>query len=371
VLLLLLLLREGIRKFCAPTVTVAAFLSRWMPFRNQRSISFVEKGDQKRSRDPCALYSVRNLPDSAQTRTYSVLNKSALPRSFSDTTGHKVPVAYCALHSCAGGTIPLRASPLPFYAGSLKEVAKPRPPPKSKRVRAEQRRRRSLKLATISSPQPLDLHGIPNGLQDIVPKSEEHAVQRRQKHSSPLASEEKAKKTRRRGLVLDGASEPAVCSSITVSGPVLISHSAPQASDDNVIDMSQLKLRSSEEQTRLTKQFASTENLALCGDSENGDSSPPKSKSKAKSAKANKPKPKAVQQLKDGDYYSRSSGSASGRMADKIQRTIRALYDSNTTRRRSFERLTDDEEVDEKECLAVADAVDTRSVKVRSHFDVK
>lgn len=325
-----------------------------MPLRSHRSVSFQEPSYKKtESDDSCVLSSYKKIPDSPSL--YRGVNKAALPRSKSDPSRLKVPkeqpLRFSSISENANTSGSVRLSPVPYHTVPLsRHPIKPKPPSKSKRVKALSKST----LANISSPQPLDLHGIPNGLLDIdaAPTADQPILVRRQKRSSPVASDDKTKRNRRRGLILEQDSVESTNSvTLEISDPVLISHESKEAIADNIIDISQLKLRTREEQDIVSKKFTSTENLTLISPATsltdlhtielNG-----KSKLKTKQEKLKKkPKPKAIQQLKDSEPNNRTG--SSGRMADKIQRTIKALYDGNLARRQSFEKLTDEEDLDE------------------------
>ena len=284
-----------------------------MPLRSNQSVSFAELKQHQRQSDPCVLRSVRPLTDTSAKLT----KRSNIPRSYSDPTRHKV--AYRSLHLDESDSSRARLGPPPFYASTQnrRHSVKLSYKESNAKVATIEYTKPFITPTTISSPQPLDLHGLPNGLDDIEsPQVNLVPVQRRTKGDSPTKLAE-VKKNRRRGVVLtEAVSDQSSEFALVISAPL-------ETEQGNT----EIKPRTIAEQRILMRELAKASNVPF----ELPDSDSEKNRNWAK------PKPRSVEVL--NDLPPRPRASSGGKMADKIQRTIRALYDGNSSRRASMERL--------------------------------
>lgn len=189
----------------------------------------------------------------------------------------------------------------------------------------------------ISDPIPIDLHGVHSGFIDLKKSPTSKPIplinEPSEKAASPQVSPSvrlRNKKTnspkgnsRRRGVVWDSGSNN---QSVTISSPVLISHQVIQS---GVQDPASHKInpRAIEEQEELLRK------LQLQSES-------------SKTLNRGKQRNKQEQICSQQEVLPHTS--ASSKMAERIQRTIKALYSSNVNpRKNSFDLL--DEDLTDKE----------------------
>ena len=287
-----------------------------MPLRGFRTVSFV--GVKKVPTDPCILCSVRSIDDP---------KKSPLPRTRSDLANRKItlvrtdssdsdssgPHMSPPLYEC-NESPPSEISPksmifmTPLEANELEESQSP-----------------------SSSSDSLDALSSTPPTESVPP-----LVLRRPKGNAQPGSQ---KRMNRRGVVWTGE-ENKKNGSDFISDPILISH--PSLRIGYQVEP-RFRPRSTEEQQELLRKLAESKISStppkLGGDTNNNES-------KSKQIK----RAFTLERLKDSSTKSRPP-SGGNKMATRIQRTIRALYDS----RRSFERLEEfrssEEELTDEESL--------------------
>ena len=271
-------------------------------------MSFV--GIKKTPTDPCILRSIRPIDDQ---------KKNPIPRTKSDLSHRQFTV--CSSDSSDSESPNFHPHPPPFYG--------------SAHARAHREELDSPQLERSSSlDKDLDIVESCDSADGLSSSSlsedtNSAAVVRRSKSSAIQ------KRFRRRGVVWPD--EESLRENV-ISKPILISHPSLR---NGAKTESRLQPRSTEEQQELLRKLAESQMGAspskFSGDNNNNQ--------RLKQAK----KTFTLERLKDNSSKSKPPITG-GKMAGRIQRTIRALYEGN---RRSFERLdeeasrsSDDESLD-------------------------
>ena len=281
-----------------------------MPLRSFRTVSFV--GVKKTPTDPCILCSVRAIDESLDEPP-----KKPLPRTRSDLANRKITVI--RTDSSDSNSSDVRLTPPPFYEDNGDST-----PP-------EEISSKPLLFMTPlnddsenqSSPFTSD-DSLDDGLSSTPPAEiTKPLVLRRPKGNLSLGFQ---KRINRRGVVWTG-DENKKSGSDLISDPILISHPSLRIGYQTE---PRLHPRSTEEQQELLRKLAESQIS----------STPPKLRGDTNN---NEPKAKQIKRAFTLDRLKEASSKSrppigGGKMATRIQRTIRALYDN----RRSFDRLEED-----------------------------
>jgi len=291
-----------------------------MPLRSFRTVSFV--GIKKTPTDPCILCSVRTIDETP--------TPPPLPRTRSDLSNRKITLI--GTDSSDSDSCVSQLTPPPVYMDD-EESAPP-----------EEINSEPLIFITPLNDDSEDQNSpftsddnLDDGLSSTPPKeATKHSVLRRPKRNKPQGAQ---KRMNRRGLVWTG-DENKKGGSDFISGPINKKNGPDFISDPILISHPSLRIgyqteprlhpRSTEEQQELLRKLAESQVSStppkMSGDTNNNE---PRSKTVRRAF--------TLERLKDSSSKPRPPLGGS-KMASRIQRTIRALYDN----RRSFERLEEE-----------------------------
>ena len=286
-----------------------------MSLRNFRTVSFVRI--KRAPTDPCILRSVRPI-DEIDRLPRSNSDLSHLKPSGHQSTLEETPELHMTSPALSSRTLPKEFHTKPYFrVESVNEVEE--------------------KSELITPPSPT-FNEIQNGMDKPV------IVVRRNKGNTAVSQ----KRNRRKGLVWQ-EDEKQESGMEYISDPILISHPSLCSGNDRPF-----KPRSTEEQHELLRQLAQSH---ACSQSPSKFDEDANNNGDRRHKKAQRSV--TLEPLKDGSSPRSRRAISGGKMAGRIQRTIRALYESG--RRPSFERLDEagrssEDELDDDHLAATINA---------------